>query len=42
MRSVKKVLDKTLLILRLFVAGDNISYTGQIHWVSKGKICPIL
>ena len=24
----------------IFVAGDNISYTGQIHWVSKGKISP--
>lgn len=25
----------------IFVAGDCISYTGQIHWVSKGKICPL-
>ena len=25
----------------IFVAGDSISYTGQIHWVSKGKICPL-
>ena len=25
----------------IFVAGDKISYTGQIHWVSKGKICPL-
>lgn len=24
----------------IFVAGSRISYTGQIHWVSKGKICP--
>jgi cyanophycinase-like exopeptidase len=25
----------------IFVAGSRISYTGQIHWVSKGKICPL-
>lgn len=25
----------------IFVAGGRISYTGQIHWVSKGKICPL-
>ena len=25
----------------IFVAGDSISYTGQIHWVNKGKICPL-
>lgn len=25
----------------IFVVGDHISYTGQIHWVSKGKICPL-
>ena len=25
----------------IFVAGENISYTGQIHWVNKGKICPL-
>ncbi len=25
----------------IFVAGDHISYTGLIHWVSKGKICPL-
>ena len=25
----------------IFLAGDHISYTGQIHWVSKGKICPL-
>ena len=24
----------------IFVAGDRISYAGQIHWLSKGKICP--
>ena len=24
----------------IFVAGDHISYTGLIHWVNKGKICP--
>ncbi len=24
----------------IFVKGDNISYTGQIHWVSKGEVCP--
>ena len=25
----------------IFVADDSISYTGQIHWVSKGKISPL-
>lgn len=25
----------------IFVAGGRISYTGQIHWVSNGKICPL-
>ena len=25
----------------IFVAGDNVSFTGQIHWVSKGKIRPL-
>ncbi len=25
----------------IFVKGNRISYTGQIHWVSKGKICPL-
>ena len=25
----------------IFVSGDRISYTGQIHWFSKGKICPL-
>jgi hypothetical protein len=25
----------------IFVAGGRISYTGQIHWVSKGEICPL-
>lgn len=25
----------------IFVAGSRISYTGQIHWVSKGEICPL-
>ena len=25
----------------IFVAGDRISYTGQIHWVSKGEICSL-
>ena len=25
----------------IFVAGGRISYTGQIHWISKGKICPL-
>jgi hypothetical protein len=25
----------------IFVAGDRISFTGQIHWVSKGKISPL-
>jgi peptidase E len=25
----------------IFVSGSHISYTGQIHWVSKGKICPL-
>jgi peptidase E len=25
----------------IFVAGSRISYTGQIHWLNKGKICPI-
>ena len=25
----------------IFVAGDSISYTGQIHWVNKGEICPL-
>lgn len=25
----------------IFVAGSDISYTGQIHWVSKGEICPL-
>jgi hypothetical protein len=24
-----------------FVAGSRISYAGQIHWVSKGKIFPL-
>ena len=26
----------------IFVAGENISYTGQIHWVNKGAIRPLL
>ena len=25
----------------IFVVGDDISFTGQIHWVSKGKIRPL-
>lgn len=25
----------------IFVVGSHISYTGQIHWVSKGKIRPL-
>ena len=25
----------------IFVAGRRITYTGQIHWVSKGNICPL-
>lgn len=25
----------------IFVMGDHISHTGQIHWVSKGEICPL-
>lgn len=25
----------------IFVTGDRISYTGQIHWVSKGEICSL-
>jgi peptidase E len=25
----------------IFVTGDRISYTGQIHWVHNGKICPL-
>ena len=25
----------------IFVAGDNITLTGQIHWVHKGKIAPL-
>jgi dipeptidase E/cyanophycinase len=25
----------------IFVVGDHISYTGQIHWVSMGEICPL-
>jgi cyanophycinase-like exopeptidase len=25
----------------IFVKNSRISYTGQIHWVSKGKICPL-
>ncbi len=25
----------------IFVTGDRISYTGQIHWLNKGKICPL-
>ena len=25
----------------IFVSGDSITYTGKIHWVSKGKICPL-
>ncbi len=25
----------------IFVAGDRISYTGKIHWLNKGKICPL-
>ena len=25
----------------IFVAGDRTSYTGQIQWLSKGKICPL-
>ena len=25
----------------IFVAGDRISHTGQIHWVNKGKIGPL-
>ena len=24
----------------IFVVGDNILHTGQIHWVSKGEVCP--
>ena len=25
----------------IFVVGGHISYTGRIHWVSKGEICPL-
>lgn len=25
----------------IFVTGDRISYTGRIHWVCNGKICPL-
>ncbi len=25
----------------IFVKGGSISYTGQIHWVNKGNICPL-
>lgn len=24
-----------------FVAGESIAYTGQIHWIDKGKIQPL-
>ena len=26
----------------IFVVGDSISLTGKIHWVSEGKIAPLL
>lgn len=25
----------------IFISGDNISFVGKIHWVNKGKICPL-
>ena len=25
----------------IFVAGKSVSFTGQIYWVNKGKICPL-
>lgn len=25
----------------IFVSGGDISFTGKIHWVNKGKICPL-
>ncbi|MDD3243491.1 MAG: Type 1 glutamine amidotransferase-like domain-containing protein [Eubacteriales bacterium] len=25
----------------IFVAGKTVSHTGQIHWIDKGKVCPL-
>lgn len=25
----------------IFVKGNHVTYTGNIHWVNKGKICPL-